>query len=247
MRSASATQATMGPRDRQHSIRPKAPTLLALLLFAAALAVAVPTLRRPERAGWIALPPAPMDATDPDIRELLRKSAQAAPAGRPALAAACGADEVEPERLPPDFARPPALPDDDEAPMEERYALLLGGPGQSAWRLDIEVSGERARLRALAPGVGAAERELPLAALAPLRAALDAPELWSAPQRSAVFCADRHRLRQAFFEACVDGRYYARDRACDRNAWPLLDALWRQARAVAPTPASAPTPAGAAP
>ncbi|WP_206413355.1 hypothetical protein, partial [Lysobacter enzymogenes] len=83
------------------------------------------------------------------------------------------------------------------------------------------------------------ERELPLAALAPLRAALAEPELWSAPQRSSVFCADRHRLRQAYFEACVDGRYFARDRACDRLAAPLLDELWRQARTLAAPAAGA--------
>lgn len=231
----------MGPRDRQHSIRLKAPGLLVLLLFAAALAVAVPALRRPERAGWIALPPQPMEATDPDVRELLRKSAQLAPAGQPALAVSCGADDVEPERLPPDFARPPAPADADEAPLEERYALLIGGPDRRPWRLDIDVHGERARLRAQAPGAAATERELPLAALAPLRAALAEPELWSAPQRSSVFCADRHRLRQAYVEACVDGRYFARDRACDRLAAPLLDELWRQTRALAvPTADAAP-------
>lgn len=227
----------MGPRDRQHSIRLKAPGLLALLLFAAALAVAVPALRKPDRAGWIALPPQPMDATDPDVRELLRKSAQVA-GGGPGLAAACGAGDTEPERLPPDFARPPAEADPPEAALEERYAVLIGDPRKAAWRLDIQVRGANARLRALAPGAAAAERELPLTALAPLREALSAPELWSAPQRSAVFCADRHGLRQAFFEACVDGRYYARDRACDRNAWPLLDGLWRQARALAPPAAN---------
>ncbi|ALN59819.1 hypothetical protein GLE_4478 [Lysobacter enzymogenes] len=231
----------MGPRDRQHSIRLKAPGLLALLLFAAVLAVAVPALRKPEHEGWIALPPQPMEATGPDIRELLRKSAQFAPAGEPPLAASCGADEVEAERLPPDFARPPAPAQTDDAPIRQRYAVLIGGPDRKTWRLDLRLDGERARLRALAPGAAATERELPLAALAPLREALSAPELWSAPQRSSVFCADRHRLRQAFFEACIDGRYYARDRACDRNAWPLLDGLWRQARAL--TTDAAPTPA----
>lgn len=228
----------MGPRDRQHSIRPKALGLLVLALSAAALAVAVPALRKPEREGWIALPPAPMDATDPDIRALLRKSAQSAPAGRVPLAAACGAGGAEPERLPPDFARAPAPPDADEGPIEQRYALVIGGPDRRPWRLDLQIGGERARLRALAPGAAATERELPLAALAPLRAALAEPELWSAPQRSAVFCADRHGLRQAFVEACVDGRYFARDRACDRNAWPLLDGVWRQARALAPPAAN---------
>ncbi|QQP94172.1 hypothetical protein [Lysobacter enzymogenes] len=235
----SRTQATMGPRDRQFSIRLNAPGLLVLLLFAAALAVAVPALRRPERAGWLALPPQSMEATDPDVRELLHKSARIAPAGQPALADRCGADDVEPERLPPDFARPPAAPEDDAAPLEEHYTLLLGGPDRAAWRLDIDVSGDRARLRAAAPGAAATERETTLTALAPLRAALAEPELWSAPQRSSVFCADRHRLRQAFFEACIDGRYFARDRACDRLAAPLLDALWQQARAAAPPAAGA--------
>lgn len=238
----------MGPRDRQSSIRPAGPGLLALTLAAAALAVAVPALRKPEREGWVALPPQPMDATDPDVRELLRKSAQvaavtAAPAG--GLAASCGAGETEPERLPPDFARPAPRLDEDSPVFAQRYTLLLGDAGRTAWRVDIEVKGDRAHLSALASGragaPAAAARELPLSALAPLRAALGATELWSAPQRSAVFCADRHRLRQAFFEACVDGRYFARDRACDRLAAPLLDELRQQLRAVAPV-APAPVP-----
>jgi len=256
----------MGPRDRQYSIRPKAPTLLALLVFALALSVAVPALRKPEREGWIALPPQPMDASDPDIRQLLTKSEQLTLPreieGEGSLSERCGEDDTEAEAIPagqvsapPSSYDPSPTPPPSPPPMpEQRYIAVLGhGPlgGRETRRIQIDIDGGQARIRVRdgdvslrfqpPPALEArqpryAERRVPLAALAPLRDAWSAPELWTAGQRSAAWCADNHGLREAFFEACVYGRYYARDRACDRAAQEPLAQLWTRIVELAPPP-----------
>lgn len=257
----------MGPQDRQHSARPAAVGLIALALGAAVMAVAVPALRKPEREGWIALPPQPMDATDPDIRQLLHKSKlMALPSeieGEDNLAERCGEDEVENEAIPADQVSAPATARgwDASAPKPrplpaQRYILVLGhGPlaTRDTRRVQIDIDGDKAWLRVRNGDVAQgqlpsapwkpqqpryAERRLPLSALAPLREAWNVPELWTANQRSSVYCSLRHELREAYFEACVDGRYFARDRACDRNAQEPLRLLWQRVTELTPAPPS---------
>ncbi|MGO1070665.1 hypothetical protein [Lysobacter sp. CA199] len=261
----------MGPQDRQHSTRPAALGLLALALGAAVLAVAVPALRKPEREGWIALPPQPMDATDYDIRQLLDKSARIAnPSGSAqgprGLASHCGREDAEPATPPlgagafapiPIGASQSDIDPDPLPPGGDRYLMLLGPFDGSALmqQVQIDVYGDRARLRVRDgngyrfslhpatrledPAASRTDHTFDLSQLKALREAWNTPELWTAPQRSAVFCAQDYGAHEAFFEACVDGRYFARDRGCDRAAQPQLQRLWQSVRAsiIAPPPA----------
>ncbi|MEH6422456.1 hypothetical protein [Pseudomonas sp. CGJS7] len=257
----------MGPQDRQHSARPAAVGLIALALGAAVMAVAVPALRKPEREGWIALPPQPMDATDPDIRQLLSKSERIADPdwrtpGPRGLAAHCGSEDVEPATPPPSSGT--FLPSEtwrtethpDPVPIGgDRYVMWLGSPDlpTTAWHVQIDVHGSNARVRVhddlrhrptrhpltLSYREGfPVDRRIDLSRLKALREAWNVPELWTAPQRSAVFCAQEYGGPDAFFEACVDGRYFARDRACDRNAQEPLRLLWQRVTELTPAPPS---------
>ncbi|MFD1297437.1 hypothetical protein ACFQ4Q_12430 [Lysobacter gummosus] len=257
----------MASKATLNSVKPRVRGLLALALATVLLSLAVTVLRKPERDGWIALPPQPMDASDPDIRQLLTKSEMLTPRQHvgeaPAdasLAQRCGEEDAEAEIVPaghpaaapvtdwvsPGAPSPPPLPD-------ERYIMVIAGaptgPSHTR-RVQIDIDGDRARVlisngdwrhAGTTPGSAAdirSEQRLSLSALAPLREAWQVPELWSANQRSGVWCAGHNGLREAFFEACVHGRYYARDRACDRNAQEPLAQLWK--RVVELTPSSKP-------
>lgn len=260
----------MGPKTALHSTKPAVRGFLLLALATIAMSIAVTTLRKPEREGWIALPPQPMDATDPDIRDLLSKSVDRAPSRNltqeGSLSERCGEDDTEADTIPagqkasrPIAVTPNSLPPSSpvQPPLPtQRYLMVIDGPsrGQATRRVQIDIEGEQALVRVsdgdmhssqLAPPSAPGEpppslryneKRLPLSALASLREVWQAPELWSANQRSGVWCADRNGLRQAFFEACVHGRYYARDRACDRNAQEPLAELWKRVVELTPPP-----------
>ncbi|MGH8082479.1 MAG: hypothetical protein ACREP7_18030 [Lysobacter sp.] len=185
------------------------------------------------------------------------------------LAWQCGREDAEPARPPPTAGRREPTTarawtaEADPEPMPaggDRYVLLLGSAGGSgaAQYLRIDIRGNQAQLRlsdgahhrfplhpaeARYPALRYTEQTRDLADLKALREAWNVAELWTAPQRSAVFCAEEYGAPQAFFEACVDGRYYARDRSCDRAAWPHLDQLRKAVRDAVSTPTSTAAPA----
>lgn len=260
----------MAPNPRLRSTPPRVRGLFALAFAAMALSLALTVAHKPERDGWLPLPPQPMDGSDYDIRQLLSKSAQAAnPSahadGPPGLAALCGQANAQTATPPPGARkrpRPVSAPrprGEDWAPVpltDERYLLWFAdahGPERVVRQVRIDVHGERARVRVRA-GVGDSALMPPatvprgepwpesLDRLDRVRDAWSAPELWSAPQRSAVSCAQRFEVREAFFEACVNGRYFARDRSCDRGAAPHLDRLWQVVRDTLPAPVAAAAP-----
>lgn len=254
----------MAPNPRLRSTPPRVRGLFALAFAAMALLLVLTVAHEPERDGWLPLPPQPMDGSDYDIRQLLSKSAQVANPdahadGPPGLAALCGQANAQTATPPPDARKRPRAMSaprprgEDWAPVplnDERYLLLLAnanGPGRAVRQVRIDVHGERARVRvrdaahasAIAAPATTPRGEPwpePLDRLDGVREALSAPELWSAPQRSAVSCAQRFEVREAFFEACVNGRYFARDRSCDRGAAPHLDRLWHVVRDTLPAP-----------
>ena len=66
----------------------------------------------------------------------------------------------------------------------------------------------------------------------PIREAWDSPWLWHAEQ-GRIGCNDG---RTMFLQACVRGRYAARDRNCDTAAFPEGQALWEAVTALLPAP-----------
>lgn len=173
---------------------------------------------------WIPMPPDGMDASAFATRRLLL-AADSMP-GDDSLTSTCGRYDSE------------------GAP--ERYRIIIGDPllmrGARMWSVDLRVQGSQVEAwvedasppmpppphpdtQGETPQPAFAPRRywLDKSELEPVRAAWAEPALWLAAQRD-VNCLDG---RPVFLEACVGGRYAARERNCDTAADEAAEKLWK--------------------
>ncbi|WP_162823819.1 hypothetical protein [Lysobacter sp. TY2-98] len=178
-----------------------------------------------------------MDATNYDVRsviELAGHSARAEGSDDRPLATTCGQST-------------------DES-TEPHYRVTIGdgffNPPYRTWRVDILVHGEEADLsvreapipipppppldapaapfrRWVAP---AATRTVPTRSLEAIRTTWNSDEIWHSPQGN-TGCTDG---RDSLLEACIGGRYAARDRHCGSDR--KVDELWRALLRTVPAP-----------
>ena len=226
---------------RRERIRP-----LAIACFAVALAVAgfmwtfaprrASHLGLAEARAWIPLPRTGMDARDAAVRAVLGMS----------------------RGFPGDDPMDPPLADTcgryADTSTDARYRLTIGdgffNPPFRTWRIDIVVRDGQAVIGVRDAGVPppppspgdsqvyamqrwatpARHLSVPIARLDAIRAAWNSEEAWHAAQ-GAASCTDG---RTSLLEACVDGRYAARDRHCEPNR--KIDALWQAVLRSVPAP-----------
>jgi hypothetical protein len=178
-----------------------------------------------------------MDAQDPGIRQLLLRNAHMDPDGADdplpfhSLAGRCGYDDG----------------------AAEQYVATIGdhwfAQDRHVWRISLSIYGDTADVvirdadailmpppppddryrRMFAPAVRHVVRK---SELEDIRAAWRDPELWLSPQAKDG-CFDGHTL---ILEACVNGRYGARSRACGSTGRTAGRLLWQRLRAKFPDP-----------
>lgn len=216
-------------------IRPIAVACMALtlsVLVGAWLIAPRPAFHPPVTADgpWIPLPRSGMDAGGYDMRMAVSRGFLRDDDTETPVALSCGANP--------------------NAPDEPHYRAWIGDGFSEApyrtWKIDIIVRGNTANVsvreapsppmppRSIGPRnetwvTPARLAVVPLDALEPVRRAWDTEAVWHRTQER-MWCDGR----TAFLEACVAGRYAARDRGCDLDRG--IAQLWSVFQMTLPTP-----------
>lgn len=192
----------------------------------------------PKDAPWIGLPKSGMDATQPQIRQVIRVGfiGEGWSNQDDSLAFQCGNES-------------------GISQVRERYVAYVGrNPWSPSWKAIFDVSGQHVDVSLstsqlfmpppppAGDGQSASRRYLvPVihlsrtrAQLEPIRAAWSETILWDDPQNEWFNrCGDGNPV---FLQACIDGRYAARFRNCDAPSSRASSKLWQAFNELLPPP-----------